>query len=58
MTVDKCTVCGTEIREFLTGRKEIDGKTYCRSCYYERVGRMVEEHPIGTPRRSAAAAPP
>jgi hypothetical protein len=58
MTVDKCTICGKEIREFLTGRKAIDGKMYCRSCYYDEVGRMVEEHPIGTPRKATAAAQP
>jgi len=33
----------------LTGRKTFKGKLYCKACYYEIVGRILEEHPLGGP---------
>lgn len=46
---EHCTKCGCEIHGFLTGRKYIDKKVHCSECYYDELGRVVEEHPIGVP---------
>ncbi len=40
----KCK-CGREI----LGRHRIDGVPVCKDCYYEGLGRVVEQHPIGVP---------
>lgn len=50
MPVDKCTKCGVTIKEFLTGRKKINGQIHCDDCYYEEFGNVIEENPIGVPR--------
>jgi formylmethanofuran dehydrogenase subunit E len=46
---DNCTKCGKKIHGFLTGKKKIDGKPYCKECYYQELGEVVEKYPIGSP---------
>lgn len=47
MAIDKCTKCDVPIQEFITGRKKIGDKLYCKSCYYEELGELIESSPIG-----------
>jgi hypothetical protein len=47
MAMDKCTKCNVSIQEFITGRKKIGDKLYCKSCYYEDLGDLIESSPIG-----------
>jgi uncharacterized Zn finger protein (UPF0148 family) len=47
--VDTCTKCGKDIQPFFTGRKKIDGKIYCKNCYYNELGDIIEKYPIGLP---------
>ncbi len=49
MGLDTCNGCGIHLQEFLTGRKTFKGKLYCKACYYEIVGEILEEHPLGGP---------
>lgn len=49
MTLDNCKKCGVHIQEFITGRKKIDEDLYCKNCYYEELGKFIEENPIGAP---------
>ncbi|HNT09072.1 hypothetical protein [Methanoculleus sp.] len=49
MGLDTCSKCGVHLQEFLTGRKTFKGKPYCKTCYYEEIGKILEEHPIGGP---------
>jgi hypothetical protein len=45
----KCFICHEGI--LLQGSddepKRIEGNPVCRDCYYEELGKIVEEHPIG-----------
>lgn len=41
--------CGTEL-DIMSGRHECKDGTYCDDCYYERLGELVEQHPIVSPR--------
>lgn len=50
MAIDTCSKCGIPIQEFLTGRKHIDSALYCKDCFYEEFGKVIEAHPIGRPR--------
>ena len=47
MDTIKCSKCQIPVQEFITGKKKIDGKVYCKSCYYEELGNLVEEMPMG-----------
>ena len=45
-----CPDCRQEIRETLTGCREIDGRFYCSDCYYTKLGEWIDTHPIGVSR--------
>jgi formylmethanofuran dehydrogenase subunit E len=47
--VTHCTECGTKLHGFLTGKKKINGKPYCKECYYQHLGKVIEKYPIGAP---------
>jgi len=49
MGLDTCSKCKVPLQEFLTGRKELKGNLYCKKCYYEEIGKILEEHPLGGP---------
>lgn len=44
----KCE-CGEEITndQIESGRYRVDGIPHCKKCYYEKLGDVVEKHPIG-----------
>lgn len=41
--------CGTGL-DILSGRHELKDGSYCDDCYYEKLGELVEQHPITSPR--------
>jgi hypothetical protein len=45
----KCTVCNKEIRLQCNDDEpyKISGEPVCRDCYFEGLGKVIEEHPIG-----------
>ena len=45
----KCTKCNVRIQNHVTGLKYIDDEPYCKHCYYEELGEVIEQHPIGGP---------
>ena len=47
----KCDICGEDIHFQCNDDdpKRISGKPVCEDCYYERLGEMMEQHPIGFP---------
>ena len=49
MGLDNCSRCEVPLQGFLTGRREIKGHLYCKKCYYEELGDILEEHPLGGP---------
>jgi hypothetical protein len=49
MIKEHCYNCGCEIHPFLTGRKCIDDKVHCEDCYVDKLGEIIEQHPIGMP---------
>ena len=47
----KCKVCENPIDDETTGIREVKNGFVCDDCYFEEWGRLVEEHPICSPRR-------
>ena len=48
----KCANCDTRLHESKTGMRKIaDGQCLCSSCYFERIGELIDESPIGLPGR-------
>jgi len=47
--MDTCKKCGVHIQEFITGRKKVSGELYCKHCYYEELGKVIEKHPLQGP---------
>jgi hypothetical protein len=45
-----CAVCHILLQETITGKRRIGDKEVCSDCYYEKLGELVEEHPIATGR--------
>ena len=46
----KCPYCGVLLQETITGKRRIGDQEVCSDCYYERLGELIEEHPITTGR--------
>jgi hypothetical protein len=42
----KCPHCGVLLQETITGKRMIGEEEVCSDCYYERLGDLVEQHPI------------
>ena len=51
----KCAGCGIELQESITGCRETSEGHVCSDCYYEKLGELVEKHPIGIPRMHRGA---
>lgn len=51
-----CNKCGRKWEDDESDCERIDGKPMCSDCYYEKIGELVEEHPIGLPRTPAKSA--
>jgi hypothetical protein len=47
----KCTYCDKDIYLQCSDDNpyRIDDKPVCRKCYFEELGKVVDEHPIGIP---------
>lgn len=53
MELTKCKACGIVIQEFRTGKKQIGDDYYCDDCYYDDMGKLIKEVPMGVfPSRS------
>ena len=47
----ECARCGAKLHESRTGMRRIGGDTcVCSSCYFEEIGKVIDEAPIGIPR--------
>lgn len=46
----KCPHCGVVLKETVTGKRRLGDADVCSDCYYEKLGELVEEHPITTGR--------
>jgi hypothetical protein len=44
----RCVECDTPLQETLTGKRQIAGKDACSDCFYDELGKLVEEHPIAS----------
>ena len=42
----KCCRCGVELQETITGKRSIPNGEACSDCYYEELGKLVEQHPL------------
>ena len=38
--------CGVLLQETITGKRREGDHEVCSDCYYERLGQLIEEHPI------------
>ena len=47
----KCKSCNITLDNEITGLEPVSDGFVCRECYYEEWGRIVEEHPICSPKR-------
>lgn len=50
-----CADCGVRLQGAITGRQQTAYGELCDDCYYERIGDLVEEFPIGIPRMHRGA---
>lgn len=46
----RCPNCDVLLQETITGKRRIGDEDYCSDCYYEKLGELVEQHPITTGR--------
>lgn len=48
---DRCgsDECGVVLQEAITGYREFGGKPHCSDDYYDKLGELVEKHPLGRP---------
>jgi len=42
----KCYVCKVKLQETVTGKRKIKGRYACSDCYYDKLGELIESHPI------------
>ncbi len=47
-TEHKCCTCGVPLQETITGKRKTSGGFACSDCYYELLGREVEERPLSS----------
>lgn len=48
----KCAKCGITIHESKTGMRKVAGdECYCSACYFESIGELIDDCPIGIPGR-------
>jgi hypothetical protein len=47
----RCASCGTTLHETTTGNRLTSDGCMCSDCYFVQLGKEIEEHPIGVPRR-------
>ncbi len=42
-----CKKCGIPLRERVTGNRQVGTDRYCSDCYFEELGELIDEMPIG-----------
>ncbi len=50
-----CAECEIVLQEAITGCRETHKGYMCSDCYYDMMGEMAEEYPIGIPRMHRGA---
>lgn len=46
-----CAECGSRLHESMTGMRKVgEQKCLCSSCYFEKMGEVIDNYPIGIPR--------
>jgi hypothetical protein len=46
-----CDSCGVPLQESITGNRPLaDGTHRCSDCYYDEMGKEIDDHPIFMPR--------
>jgi hypothetical protein len=43
-----CAACHRPLQETITGNRRTDMGHVCSDCYFEKIGAVVEEHPVTT----------
>lgn len=46
-----CARCRVTLHETTTGNRLTDAGCMCSDCYYAELGKEIEEHPLGVPRK-------
>jgi hypothetical protein len=41
-----CAYCGVLLQETITGNRKAPLGNACSDCYYEEIGKGIEEHPV------------
>ena len=48
LDVETCVKCKIPLQGMITGKIPVpDGKHICEDCFYEEIGKEIDEHPIG-----------
>lgn len=43
-----CAICGRPLQETVTGNRRTAQGYACSDCYFDELGKLVEEHPVTT----------
>lgn len=43
--------CNVILQETITGNRQVGEEHVCSDCYFEDFGKMIDQRPIGMPRR-------
>jgi ribosome-binding protein aMBF1 (putative translation factor) len=44
----QCAICGRPLQETVTGNRRTARGHLCSDCYFDELGRVIEEHPVTT----------
>lgn len=44
-----CCECGVTIQKWRTGEHRTEQGMMCNECFYDKLGEIIEAHPIGSP---------
>jgi hypothetical protein len=42
----RCAYCGVLLQETITGNRKAPRGRACSDCYYEEIGKGIEDHPV------------
>lgn len=54
----KCARCGSTLHENVTGARPMHDGFACSDCYFADLGKGIEEHALGVPRRRVGGLRP
>ena len=49
VTTMKCSECNVPIQETLTGCRPFGEQFHCSDCYFDEIGKWLDDHPLGVP---------